>query len=219
MGNAWAHRREEDGEIHDLIDHLYKTAILAGDFAEPFDCSDWGYFAGLLHDLGKYSPEFQAYLLSQDGADAHIEHRKGSVDHSQAGALHVSKQMAKTAPNMGRVLAHCLAGHHTGLTDWDTSSNGSLAKRLNTPKPETHQALTHAATDLLTCSAPATMPKLQPGDHCAFQMSVLTRMLFSCLTDADFLDTEAFMDAEKTVPILCQSRSKNTSEPRRNKSP
>ncbi len=38
---------------HILEEHLKGTADLAASFADEFGCGQWGYLAGLWHDLGK----------------------------------------------------------------------------------------------------------------------------------------------------------------------
>lgn len=58
---------------HDLAEHLDGVAKLAGEFASPFAASEWGWLAGLWHDLGKYQPEFQKYIRSVSGFDARRE--------------------------------------------------------------------------------------------------------------------------------------------------
>ncbi|NIR63793.1 MAG: CRISPR-associated endonuclease Cas3'', partial [Aliifodinibius sp.] len=77
---------------------------------------DWASLAGLWHDLGKYSADFQNYIRSASGfeADAHIENVPGRVNHSSAGALHAVQKFG----DLGRILAYCIAGHHAGLADW-----------------------------------------------------------------------------------------------------
>ena len=70
-----AHKRE-DGITQSLKEHLENTAQLAGKFAKEFDAYDWGYCAGMLHDIGKYSDEFQERI---NGSNK-------KVDHSTAGA-------------------------------------------------------------------------------------------------------------------------------------
>ena len=82
-------------------------------FAEAFGARDWGCLAGLWHDIGKYSAEFQDMLRAAEDNDAHIETKPGRVDHSTAGAQHVSKLLG----NKGKLLAYAIAGHHGGLPD------------------------------------------------------------------------------------------------------
>jgi CRISPR-associated endonuclease Cas3-HD len=57
----------EDGRIHPLKEHLVGTAECAARFAEEFGCAGWGRLAGLWHDLGKYSPDFQKMIRTTLG--------------------------------------------------------------------------------------------------------------------------------------------------------
>ena len=67
---------------HRLDDHLKNVAEKARIFANAFNAGNWGYLAGLWHDLGKYSWEFQERLLAISDPDAHIETKPGRPDHS-----------------------------------------------------------------------------------------------------------------------------------------
>lgn len=196
MTDYLAHvRRNEDGSfaIHDLEDHLRGVGDLAGEFASSFGHSDWGRLAGLWHDLGKYSSAFQNYIAHESGfdAEAHVEGGKGRVNHSAAGALHAVAELG----GKGRLLAYLIAGHHAGLPDWhsDEHALASLSQRL---ADEQHlQAISNATipTNVLhPAMSPATKP---PGGEAG--LALWLRMLFSCLVDGDFLDTEKFMDGEK----------------------
>ena len=123
-----AHVREgRDGQfvIHDLEDHLRDVATLAEGFARDFESGDWAKLAGLWHDLGKYSKEFQRRIKSVSGydPDAHLEGPVGRVDHSTAGAQHAIAQHGVH----GRILAYLIAGHHAGLPDWHTGETGGAA--------------------------------------------------------------------------------------------
>lgn len=185
----------EDGtwrEPHPLAEHLTQVATLSARHAQRFGGEHWARLAGLWHDLGKYRPAFQRYIRLASGynADAHIEGGAGRVTHSTAGALLACDRFAEA----GRVLAYLIAGHHAGLANW----HGDLEARL--AGEDAHDELKEA----LAVSPPSSVldhgafqPDLRriPGGKAGFALWV--RLLFSCLVDADFLDTEAYMDPAK----------------------
>ncbi len=187
-----AHVRDEK-VVHVLEEHLNAVAKKAQDFANDFGSGDWAYLAGLWHDIGKYSAEFQRRIKSISGYDpaAHLEGPVGRVDHSTAGALHAAEQI-----NLhGRILAYLIAGHHAGLPDWHSGETGgaSLSIRLHDRKHLERALSQEIPTAILSQDKPVSAPI---GKSEGFALWV--RLLFSCLVDADFLDTEAFMDAEKS---------------------
>jgi CRISPR-associated endonuclease/helicase Cas3 len=196
--SALAHvRKNVDGtwECHGLESHLIGTATLAGRFGESFGSADWARIAGLWHDLGKYGQDFQNYIKSASGYDpeAHIETGKGRVNHSSAGALYAVDQLEIR----GRILAYLIAGHHAGLPDWhkiDSGAGGSLQARLSENALLQHALKAVIPNDILQPDRPSTPPV---GGKQGFALWV--RMLFSSLVDADFLDTEAFMDRDKSA--------------------
>ena len=175
------------GEWEPLETHLQEVAELSGTFADRFGGKDWGYLAGLWHDLGKYSREFQDYLKAVT-SEAHLEEKvvPGRVDHSTAGAQHADTSV-KT---IGRLLAYLIAGHHAGLPDGMSSEAGgsTLEARLKKTIP----TWTDAPSEF------NSVPKMPKPPGFAFvsghATSFFVRMLFSCLVDADFLCTERFMD-------------------------
>lgn len=187
-----AHVRQlEDGTWaeHALAEHLQAVAQSAAVFAAGFGSGDWAELAGLWHDLGKYRPAFQRYIRSASGYDAHIENAPGRVDHSTAGAILATHRLGIA----GRILAYLIAGHHTGLPDWtgDEAGRSALSHRLK------QQEL---MDDALTQPIPADIlnPRLPAGKPaCGMDPALWIRMLFSCLVDADFLDTEAFMNPDR----------------------
>lgn len=198
---AHVKRIDHEWKIHHLDEHLRSVADLGGRFALPFGekSSGWVRLAGLLHDLGKYSSDFQEMIAARSGysLEAHLEGQPGKVNHSSAGAIHVRKMLGELG---GKMLAYLIAGHHAGLPDWESN----LKERLeDTPK---NRALYQAALaadipdDILNprdWASALRMPDfLLPGSEGYQSMSISfwLRMLFSCLVDADFLDTEAFMD-------------------------
>nr|WP_276570294.1 CRISPR-associated endonuclease Cas3'' [Thiocystis minor] len=145
---------------------------------------------GLWHDLGKFSEEFQRYLLrtADVGDDAHTLESRGKVDHSTAGAQHA----ARTLPGLGILLAYAIAGHHAGLPDALDLTHSCLKARLRKSIPDWLPAVPPRLLD----SAPMLASGL-PADK--FAVAFFTRLLFSCLTDADFLATEAFMSPERAT--------------------
>ena len=191
---ALAHvRQDSEGKWreHLLEEHLLEVARRAGELAKAFGSEDWAKIAGLWHDLGKYSAEFQEYIKKASGyydAEAHIEEgAPGRVDHSTAGAIHAISSFDKH----GRILAYLIAGHHAGLPDWYPSESGgkALSMRLEQPDLLDRVLAQNIPSNLLKQEKPSS-PILGNRDGFALWL----RMLFSCLVDADFLDTEKFMD-------------------------
>ncbi|HHT9915946.1 TPA: CRISPR-associated helicase Cas3' [Legionella pneumophila] len=189
-------KKDKNGQwkLHLLDEHLRSVASLASKNAMIFGSSDWAFLAGLWHDLGKYRPAFQNYIKGMTGFDpeAHIE--QGRVDHSTAGAIYACEQLGK----VGRLLSYLIAGHHAGLPDWigiDEESRSALEYRLNKGRSYLEEVLAQTIPkDILQ----HTKPKEKPlGGIDGLHLWI--RMLFSCLVDADFLDTESFMSPEKTA--------------------
>jgi CRISPR-associated endonuclease/helicase Cas3 len=149
---------------------------------EKFGAQRAAALAGILHDLGKYSAAFQRRL---DGSGE-------AVDHSTAGAKHVGRLVVGGADRgMAELIAYAIAGHHAGLPDRE-GEVGSLTERLDKPieplDPAWPQELSPEPTDLM----PNFRWEERDRSRLAFQLGFLGRMIFSCLVDADFLDTEAF---------------------------
>ena len=159
-----------------LSEHLVAVGELAAGFAKAFGGQQLAACAGLLHDLGKYTQEFQAKLNGSSN----------KVDHSTWGARIALERYRA----LGHLLAYAIAGHHAGLANGrGEGRRTSLEERLAADLPELHQQW--QAELPLPASLP--MPHLiRHPDRGMFQLAFLVRMLFSCLVDADFLDTEAF---------------------------
>jgi CRISPR-associated endonuclease/helicase Cas3 len=176
----------ENGSTHSLREHLFGTAERAAEFAGGFGFHQWGRLAGLWHDLGKYSPAFQKKIRAAMDPEAHLE-AKARVDHSTAGGLKAIQEFGLA----GRILAYIAAGHHAGLPDWVADSTGSAALSQRLLKNELLSAALQGfiPEDILDQVLPAEKP-------IGFDPAFWVRMLFSCLVDADFLDTEAFFDPQ-----------------------
>jgi CRISPR-associated endonuclease/helicase Cas3 len=182
------------GQWQPLVDHLDNVARLAAAFAEPFASSAWARMAGLLHDLGKADSAFQGYLLRENGMDD-ADYDSGRVNHSSAGAAHGIGLLGTAT---GRILAYLVAGHHAGLPDWYTSETGhaALPLRLEEGRRNLERIREYAegvGTRLDASLRPPSFARRPEIVH------LWMRMLFSCLVDADFLDTEAFMDPQKAA--------------------
>lgn len=213
MPNELAHIGP-NGEPHYLQDHLNAVATAASEFAQHLNSAQWAGIAGLWHDLGKYRPGFQRYIRLVNGQDAHIEGKWPSGSdktHSAAGALHALRVLeARFGPNgalLGRVLAYVIAGHHAGLGDWvaglDKRLLGTGAADSEREYEQARTVCSEHAADLLILpdtftlqSALAAIPG--PRSDQPLTTSLWIRMLFSTLVDADFLDTERFLNLEKS---------------------
>ncbi len=167
----YAHIRE-DGKSQTVEAHLSGTAALCAAFASQFNEEQRGFFLGYAHDIGKCSEEFQKRLAGGP-----------KVDHATAGALECTKLQED-------LMACCVVGHHGGLPDFGNvqadyigapTCVGRLKKGLDGSIPACHWDG--------TLPSPGKMPDF----HDFFTVSLWTRMMYSCLVDADYLDTEAFM--------------------------
>lgn len=193
-----AHARMDDGgnwiEPHLLIDHLHSTGELAYEFSEKFCSGNVGKTLGILHDLGKGRDEWQTYFRRKSGYDqaGYSEEKGGTVEHSIYGAKYATQEF----PVLGKILAYCIAGHHPGLPDWSSADSGKaslkyrLSKYIDLNSIDRDLILNLKIPDLI--GPPWKFEK-------QLDLSLWIRMLFSSLVDADFLDTESYMNPEKTV--------------------
>lgn len=164
-----------------LADHLRNVSRRAAASAAIFGAQDLAALSGLLHDLGKYSDDFQRRIAG----DA------VRVDHATRGAMLAVERYGA----LGHLLAYGIAGHHAGLANGaEAGERSALRDRLRgTHLPPLLDAWRReiALPDRL---APPPL-KRHSTERTSFQHAFLARMLFSCLVDADYLDTEAFYDA------------------------
>ena len=169
---ALAHISEDGQRTQTVAEHLDGTARRSASFAAAFGAEQDGYYTGTLHDIGKYSAAFQRRL-----------HGGERVDHSTAGAQMAFRQKQFPA-------AFAVAGHHGGLPDGgsqaDTGQDSTLMGRIKRNNLPPYDAWKEEI-------CPPPTPPLPPAKT-GYEMAFYTRMLFSCLVDADYLDTEQFMD-------------------------
>ena len=179
-----AHRNSETLEEQPLEEHLENTGMLAGKFAEAFGAYQWGYCAGKIHDIGKYSEAFQRRIRGSEE----------KVDHAAAGA-----QLLWKKKGFYLFVSYCIAGHHSGLPDTGGTGDGSDQSTMIGRMKKRVQDYSEFQKEV---SVPEiTVPPFQPvkGENPGFFRSMLIRMLYSCLVDADFLDTENFMNGGDSV--------------------
>ena|SRR5215208_7783264 len=171
--------RVPGGEWHDLATHLHATAAKAKARADKFGAGDLAYLAGLIHDYGKFNPAFQKYLR-----DAVAGRSAKSVQHAVHGAL--------LARDSGVPwVMQPIYGHHSQMP----SGNDIKEAFAN---PETLQAY-----EKVRIAAEASGWKFNPPsslDHPDFDLrgEMLLRMVFSCLVDSDYIDTEKHFDPERS---------------------
>lgn len=182
-----AHKRENDLQVQIIKEHSQNTANQAKYFGDSFNNGYHAYICGMLHDIGKYSAEFQHKIINNSNI---------SVDHSTAGAIEINKNINL----VGKLLAYCIAGHHGGLPDGgnksDTASEVTLNGRLKRGKQLPNYLYFEKE---INCDAflSAKLPNITPLNKGGFSIAFYIRMLYSCLVDSDFLDTEAFMSNNK----------------------
>ncbi len=192
ISTYYAHSANPAGKRQLLADHLRGVAILTARFAAQLGAGEIGRYLGLWHDIGKMSPDFQQYLLA---SEAKTWKGGRGPDHKLAGALLARDD----APGL---FALALYGHHGGLP-----SLPELQARL---QPLEHSGLDRqrleAARQTLAL-ARRSVRSLEPGHSVALPPFVddgplvaemLIRMLFSCLVDADALDTEKHFDIDRS---------------------
>lgn len=178
-----------------LSTHLRNVADLAKQFAAPFGLSAEAELAGLLHDLGKYSARFQQRLHDP---------RVHGINHWSVGTAEAFACRALGA-------AFAIEGHHTGMPAFDENDEQTglecLKQRLLKLRDVKHavevNGFGEAGAELLKRFAfenrlVPTLPLGGPAEM-DFATALRTRMLFSCLVDADFLDTETHFDSAQTA--------------------
>ncbi|MBD3750846.1 MAG: CRISPR-associated endonuclease Cas3'', partial [Sphingobacteriales bacterium] len=201
---AHSGRNSDKSDWQTLQDHLQVVAEIAKHNARYFGAEALAYLAGLLHDLGKYTPEFQARL----------EGSPKKVDHATAGA----KVAAEILPEpLYKLISYAIAGHHAGLANGINEGDGrsTLEARLKqTFGKEPCRLDTEAwhkelswpeRKELILPEVNQLVLKIQPHPDQAnhgFQFAFLIRMIFSCLVDADFIDTDKFYKQLEHKPWL-----------------
>lgn len=162
--------------------HLRRAGALARRFGRRFDSGITAAASGLLHDVGKYSDAFRQYII--EGV--------GRAEHATGGAKEAVELYGK---EVGRLLAYGIAGHHGGLPDGGDADDRSLSSRLASKQvPPGHDRWRGriSVPEAAKLNAELSAFAQRTGPLGKFSQAFLTRMIFSCLVDADFLATEWF---------------------------
>lgn len=171
-----SHVRSIDRVVQSNDEHLQGVSVRASQFAEVFGMGNWGMAMGLLHDKGKEKKAFQQHIQKESGLNPQIE-VEGDYRHAYVGALLAKKLFPKHHPLMD----NALMGHHRGLYD-----DGDMKQVMKMEVPND--------VNVEQIDVRMEIPKLEkPQD-----IHHLERMLYSCLVDADYLDTEEFMQPEQS---------------------
>jgi len=181
----FAHSKNSAGQRQGLRDHLENVARLGAQFAKAMGAADLAYYAGLLHDIGKFNPEFQQYLMK---AEAQPSAKVRGPDHKGAGTV------LAAAMNL-QPLTFLIKGHHGGLPsaaelkDWlnERKTRSEVQAAIETAK-RTIPPLQHAPANLLPQQI-----------RTEYEAELYIRLLFSALVDADFLDTEQHFQAGRSA--------------------
>lgn len=227
-----AHFREKDGKKQFLSEHLLQVSAKASEFAFKIGLNKAGELIGLLHDLGKYSREFQNYIQSATGLinydeDDYVDAKgkKGKIDHSSAGAQVIFEYYNKSLPELliGQILSLCICSHHSGLVDCiEPDGNDNFKRKMNKEDGKTHknEALNNLEKPLKDKYDTLISEGNIVGELKAFlkqftdlqdlletrnfKIGLVVRFLYSCLIDADRLDTADF---ESPLGVLLRNNS------------
>jgi CRISPR-associated helicase Cas3/CRISPR-associated endonuclease Cas3-HD len=182
-----AHVIKSEGyeELQPLFEHLCETQRRCKEFGDEFGNGEFAAECGILHDIGKYSDDFQRRIRGEGKR----------CDHTTAGA-----RIAFKISIFGKLAAYCIAGHHGGLMDSgtpaDVGGEGTLFARLSDgyKTPDYRDCLKEINISNLKFHPKGLKPVSGNG---GFTFGFFTHMIYSCLTDSDFLDTEYFMSGRR----------------------
>ena len=179
-----------------LQDHSQNVASVAEENACYFPAKKLSYLAGLLHDLGKYTSDFQDRL----------EGSSNRVDHATAGAKIAAEIIPYPFCNL---ITYAIAGHHAGLANGSGEGDGRrvLKERMDLKfgkeLPVLDENAWRSELDIPSVESLMLALSLNPDEALhGFQYAFLIRMIFSCLVDADFIDTDRFYRDTEGKPLL-----------------
>ena len=222
-----AHYREADAVCHSVERHSVETSLFAKKFAGKVGLDLIGELLGLLHDLGKYSFQYQCYIKSavgllRPGEKDYLDPKKykGKIDHSTAGAQWiwgVMKDEVKIEKMAAEIISLCVLSHHSGLIDmFDITGDDKFSARLTKDFTSTHyrevqqkvdQSILDHIAELVASEAKndqfsesiALIHGFCSDPIRSFSKGLLARFLFSSLVDADRLSTANFENPQNAT--------------------
>lgn len=215
----------EDGMRSQTVDtHLMSVAELTRDFTAIIHCPTLGYLTGILHDTGKFSVAFNQYIKKTVGLKR--EKSLGKLNHSAAGAILLNEIVGETTNIMEEIVrqmvCEAIFSHHSGLPD-NYSPNGEegYTKRFypsgdiyyeevksnfisHIYSKEKIKELFNEAVKEIQVQIDKIRKNVQVNAHLFYHIGMLEKFLYSCLVDADWYDTECFMEDKPIVRIKSQ---------------
>ncbi|CUH67383.1 CRISPR-associated endonuclease Cas3-HD [Thalassovita gelatinovora] len=165
-----------------LFDHLKAVAITTRENARCFGAGSVAETVGWLHDLGKVKLGFQDKLRGHPN----------DIPHSGEGAVYAEDNLG----GIGKLMSFCIAGHHSGLPNGLNRSHGRPSRSLRERLLQSETVPLPDGVSLPKLEVPSCLDGLSPKSR--FEMQFFTRMLFSALVDADFIETERFYSPSVT---------------------
>jgi CRISPR-associated endonuclease/helicase Cas3 len=180
---------------HTLLEHLIGTQTLAEKWGKGFGSEKLCRILGLVHDAGKASAQFQKKIRLVSGyqAEQFLGENPPSAPHSDSGAQLLLSKYGRLA----KILAYVVAGHHGGLPNGLDDEESCLSARLKRALDDFEEQYSSLQLPLPEAITPPDIIRRPNMD--GFSIAFYIRMLFSCLVDADFLDTEVYMSPGKSM--------------------
>lgn len=189
---------EEIPRLQSMQEHAEGVASLCKTFCHQI-APQWGQIGALLghlHDFGKHQEAFQQYIKMSAGLP-YEGYAPSRAPHSATGAILAIKTLAQTNPELARLLAYCVSGHHRGLYDFTEMDNALRDPNATNAYRHCRDEAKEVTSELEAMIRQAKDLDILDKDIVASEdRPLLIRMLFSALVDADYLDTESFMQAE-----------------------
>ena len=214
-----AHFRESDKSVHLLREHLNSVAEMCENYGTKIGMGKLAKLTGILHDMGKYSDEFQNYIRQKMNTES-LEETAAKVDHGKMGAMYIYDNFHCTCNMVEKITAELISmiicSHHGGLNDYITADlriplldrfnrekNGTYEQCVNNffgevCTPEHINTLFKEACDELRNTVQMIKSKKLT---LFFSLHILTKLIYSILIDADRYDTYLFMENKEETAV------------------